>query len=371
MNYTNPYERIQTYYTWLRFIDDTYEADDETTPTGISLERLHEITGIPLSVLRNDFHVILQWQKSVQNTLDQWDNYYHDDMFLEFDFLNADYTLHQQDHIRNSYDCFMDNQRTDFSELLLSGFLDRLFFFAAPSSDAALFTVVLSPDEAAAMQSLRTDYLHSSSQFSGSSAFSVKDSYLYQHTYSDLYQKLIQINLAIVQKKTLKFRYSTAHNGIKTFTVSPVKITYDATENLYSILGTYQNQFMTYRLDRILQFYPDASAAEELPRDLLRIMPNVWGNSFSDNPYHVKVAFLHVANVWNKVRKDLACRTNGQIYEENDRLIYEDTVYGIVKFRSWVYGFGRAAIVLEPQSLREEIMQSLTEKIKYYSETSQ
>ena len=41
---------------------------------------------------------------------------------------------------------------------------------------------------------------------------------------------------------------------------------------------------------------------------------------------------------------------------------YEDTVYGISKFRPWIYGFGSSAIVLEPVSLREHIIQSLKER---------
>ena len=93
-----------------------------------------------------------------------------------------------------------------------------------------------------------------------------------------------------------------------------------------------------------------------------QLAPQVWGNCFTDSPEHVKVRFYNEANVWEKVRRDLACRKKGQLYEKDGFLYYEDTVYGISKFRPWIYGFGSSAIVLEPVSLREHIIQSLKER---------
>ncbi len=40
-------------------------------------------------------------------------------------------------------------------------------------------------------------------------------------------------------------------------------------------------------------------------------------------------------------------------------LLYEDIVYGINSFRTWIYGYGSPAIVLDPKELREHIIESL------------
>ena len=92
---------------------------------------------------------------------------------------------------------------------------------------------------------------------------------------------------------------------------------------------------------------------------LLDITPNVWGNFFSGKPAYVKIRFYNEANVWKKVKKELANRINGKLYEEDGFLYYEDLVYGISRLRSWVYGYSSSAVVLEPESLRQQIIESL------------
>ena len=107
----------------------------------------------------------------------------------------------------------------------------------------------------------------------------------------------------------------------------------------------------------------------ELINHMNQIAPNVWGNNFSctsDQTADVKVKFFNVANVHEKVRKQLACRTNGKLTEKDGCLYYEDKVYGLSRFRSWIYGYGRAAVVLEPESLRNDIMDSLNKRVSYY-----
>ena len=92
---------------------------------------------------------------------------------------------------------------------------------------------------------------------------------------------------------------------------------------------------------------------------LCEIAPNVWGNLFHDAPKSVKVKFYKEGRVWEKVRRDLECRTNGKLYEKNGFLYYEDIVYGFSKFSNWIYGYGSSAIVIEPKWLRQRIIQSL------------
>ena len=117
------------------------------------------------------------------------------------------------------------------------------------------------------------------------------------------------------------------------FSFLPVKIAYDSTDNLYYVLsiGKKNSDIRSYRIDRIIHLEPVNGISDYSPdlSFLMQIAPNVWGCNFSavsdpKNLFHVKVRFFNVANVFNKVRKELSCRTNGQLYEKDGFLYYED-----------------------------------------------
>ena len=80
-----------------------------------------------------------------------------------------------------------------------------------------------------------------------------------------------------------------------------------------------------------------------------------WGMEFGE-PLQVKVRFINRSQTFAKVRKDLAHR-HCILREENggETLLYEDTVIGKNEFIAWLLGFGSAAEVLEPQTLRDDI----------------
>ena len=193
--------------------------------------------------------------------------------------------------------------------------------------------------------------------------FQIKDSYRAIHNYHELSDRLQLVEDAIENQASLFMRYQNSKNEIMQFDFQPLKISYDENENLYCILSIHKGAIQVHRFDRILGLWPGHTKVEGGDVSLIEnLAPQVWGNCFSEEPEHVKVRFYNEANVWNKVKRDLACRTKGKLYAEDGFLYYEDTVYGISKFRTWVYGFGSSAIVLEPVSLREHIIESLKER---------
>ena len=106
---------------------------------------------------------------------------------------------------------------------------------------------------------------------------------------------------------------------------------------------------------------PDTSFLEKAPQ--------VWGMNFScETPTHVKVRFSRSANVEKKVKKELEFRTKKKLSESDEFLYYEDDVYGLSKFKDWILSYGWSAVVLEPQSLQEEIIASYTIRKDYYPE---
>ena len=58
-NYTNPYVRLQTYYSWLS------SRCSEGLYTGMPICELQAATQIPISVIRADFSEILKWNADI------------------------------------------------------------------------------------------------------------------------------------------------------------------------------------------------------------------------------------------------------------------------------------------------------------------
>jgi hypothetical protein len=389
VNYYNPYVRVQTYYSWL--INDKYYTQvDDSYDRGITLARLHEITNIPISVVRHDFSCMFEWQSSISLFLKSnsqcmniaWNT------ILTFDDESEDYIdVNKRYHLELLYENLMEEAYPPkFEALLTDGILDNVPIYI--ENCHTTYQLSMSPEESKALQShilteisdlafmskaernaleeftaLRSNIEKIKNDQIPSYDIKIKDSYLFTRQYVNLNTKLELINKAITDHKCLKIRYKNSKGIIRFVHIKPLKIAYDADENLYSVLSVHDDSIQVHRLDHILSIDESHEIPEPQNEALFNIYPNVWGNCFSDSPEHVKVKFYNEANVWNKVRKELAYRTNGKLYEDGEFLYYEDIVYGISKFRSWIYGYGSSAIVLEPQSLRQHIIESLKARL--------
>lgn len=348
--YYNPYNRIHFYYSYLNTENfDSYieNADDII---GYSISDLSRISSIPKEIIRQDIYLIFLWQNQVNQVIDL-------------------------DTKRLPYIYFNEGIDNPTQEQLLSGELDD-YHLVTDMPDYETYEIPVTFEEQKALELLKKDseqpsYFHFPDT---AKLYRVKDSYRFHHN-PHIINYLNQINEAIDRHQIIKIIYHSAKKKANTthlqFSFLPVKIAYDATDNLYYVLsiGKNNSDIRSYRIDRIIHlelghtvkdYYPDLSF-------LMQIAPNVWGCNFSavsdpKNLFHVKVRFFNVANVFNKVKKELSCRTNGQLYEKNNFLYYEDDVYGIDKFRSWIFSYGRAVTVLEPEILRNQIISSLKER---------
>lgn len=371
-NYTNPYVRLQTYYSWLSC------RSSAGSHAGISISELQEATQIPIDVIRKDMVSLLKWNaaiaakynESMEDALETIENriYFNvncllDPSEIDLDEDDADETVLQLSETEN---LIISLENGIWSETLeqkiYNGDLDDLPLCISNSCYSE-FDVALTYDESQALDAVLKDLSPEHDAAPGHSMlFQIKDNYRAIHNYREMAEKLQMVEDAIQEQTPLCIKYRTKH-GIATFHFQPLKISYDESENLYCILSTYQGMIQVYRLDRICSMWPSSETVEHGDVSVIeQLAPQVWGNCFTDPPEHVKVRFYNEANVWEKVRRDLACRTKCQLYEKDGFLYYEDTVYGISKFRPWIYGFGSSAIVLEPVSLREHIIQSLKER---------
>lgn len=366
----NPYVRLQLYYTWLvNNYDQT--AIDDSYKLGIPIRRPYEITGIPLSVIREDFLCMFQWQNSIALTMaaDKNCNMIKQDNILEFDDSCEQYkVLDNLYHLDKLYNQLMEDKfPEELGSLLLNSTLDELPIYMDNQKAEAVYNIPISSETAAALLSFQSGESKFSDTYNRlnrkyQNIYHIKDSYLYTHNYNALNEKLDMIHRAINEDRCLQMKYKTSQNKIIDIFFHPLKVSYDADENLYSVISIYKEELRVHRLDRILSLdFSEKSVYKIEKQDLglLDITPNVWGNFFSGKPEYVKIRFYNEANVWEKVKKELANRINGKLYEEEGFLYYEDLVYGISRLRSWVYGYSSSAVVLEPESLRQQIIESL------------
>lgn len=369
-NYENPYIRLQTYYSWIS--RGSYDLD------GMSILELHHYTQIPIDTIRLDIAAILKWQAAINSKYDGDISFIPENLenriFLNFENIKDLFKENQSDGDMSDEDSqfeytiadMLNRFDPDLEEQLLNGGFDHISIDIENCSltESDNFNIALSYDESLALDAIRKDITPDKpSPITKTSFLQIKDSYRTIHDYQELTSRLQIIDEAIKKKKSLSMNYKNSIGEILKITFQPLKISYDESENLYCVLSVSENKIQVHRLDRILDLRPGTEKVDAGDSSIIdSIAPQVWGNCFSEKPEHIKVKFYNEANVWEKVKRDLACRTKGKLYEKDGYLYYEDTVYGISKFRPWIYGFGSSAIVQEPKSLREHIIKSLKER---------
>ena len=369
-NYENPYIRLQTYYSWIS--RGSYDLD------GMSILELHHYTQIPIDTIRLDIAAILKWQAAINSKYDGDISFIPENLenriFLDFENIKDLFKENQSDGDMSDEDSqfeytiadMLNRFDPDLEEKLLNGGFDHIPIDIENCSltESDNFNIALSYDESLALDAIRKDITPDKpSPITKTSFLQIKDSYRTIHDYQELTSRLQIIDEAIKKKKSLSMNYKNSIGEILKITFQPLKISYDESENLYCVLSVSENKIQVHRLDRILDLRPGTEKVDAGDSSIIdSIAPQVWGNCFSEQPEHVKVKFYNEANVWEKVKRDLACRTKGHLYGKDGYLYYEDTVYGISKFRPWIYGFGSSAIVQEPKSLREHIIKSLKER---------
>jgi len=330
--YHDVYKRLQEYYKMFSNNAENGFVVDDSYYFGMSISRISELTQIPLAVVRKDIVGIRSWKD-----------------ILEYD----DYV---EEELSDKLNAALEEDNSVFDELILDGTFDMVPIYFSQKEEAR-YQIKLHSDEAHAYQNYFSDK-HKIITPNYDSSYQIKDSYRYYYI-DKLIEKLEYINNAIQTDRCIRINYSPAQGDNFTATIKPLKIVYDSMDNIYAILTIIDQQVHVYRLDRINDITESYMNITIEDTTILSIAPNVWGCTFNDSAYQVKVRFYDEGNVWNKVRQDLSCRINGRLYEQDGFLYYEDIVYGISAFRNWIYGYGSSAIVLEPKVLREQIIESL------------
>lgn len=241
----NPYIRLQRYYSYLINDHDATHIDD-TYKLGIPLHRLSDITNIPITVIRKDFLCIFQWQNSMSLAshsdqhciLPKWNT------ILSFDEDTEEYKqVDYQYNLGKLYEKIMDAVFPDeFEKLLLEGVLDNIPIFMDTNTFSPTYKLTLTQNEASALHLLEKNDSKTRKELKKIDAtyislYDIKDSYMFNHQYSELNDKLDLINIAINENLYLDVKYKTGKGELISFSFHPLKIVYDVDENLYSVLS--------------------------------------------------------------------------------------------------------------------------------------
>ena len=316
----NPYQRLERIFISIESLKQSNKREDSR----ISVKELAIHSGISMEILRSDLSCIL-------------------------DVADDEYELVIDDeYVSDIYD-----DRHKFKRDLLSGKLDDAEIEYFTTNDNVLLP--LTGEESSIMEHILRE--HHNGKKAKSQPFVVKDSYHFSFIDEEkINDTLYNIRSAILRNIEIKIRDEKGHE----ISIRPVRIFYDATENLYAVISLDEDGLGAYRIDMI-EYLGDGEKFE-MPEDLekrLKIIPNIWGLDFRAKPMRVRVKIYAShgrGNVGKSVKKDLECRTNGKLFEMGDFLIYEDIVYGKEAFLRWIFGYGNSVVVEKPESLRKEII---------------
>ena len=188
---------------------------------------------------------------------------------------------------------------------------------------------------------------------------------MYNQARANMQVKVKEMNEVIQKKQTIRLKYRTREGNSTEWLIRPLELVHNAMDDLYYVVTIDQERIVALRLDRIRSYRPAEEEIKIPDTDMLKILPNVWGMEIGEK-VHVKIKILNEANVQHKVKRDLAQRKNGIWTQIGEDLYFEDDVIGIYNFRSWLNSYGSSVLVVEPESLRKEIMESAKKRIAFY-----
>lgn len=126
----------------------------------------------------------------------------------------------------------------------------------------------------------------------------------------------------------------------------------------------------TFRLENIQEFrvledkfiYPQDF-------DLRKTYLSAWGIMLNEPVQYVRIKFYDEFNVLSRLKREIAEREQAKLTPlEDGSVLYEDWVTGMEEFKVWVRSFGSSAEIIEPQELREKLIESVKQALARYGE---
>lgn len=187
--------------------------------------------------------------------------------------------------------------------------------------------------------------------------------------YADLRETIQVLNDAVLSRRTLKMRYRTGRTGaISSRGLDPYRVWYQS-GGLYVVGFDHKSaEIRTFAVDRIRAL---EAGTQRFARDSTFDFDTYLGGSFgviAEPATRVRIRFDRrwatyiEERIWHRSQR-ITKRTGG-------KLELEMHVGGIVELRTWILSFGSGAEVLEPASLRDEVLTELRAALSRYASPS-
>jgi predicted DNA-binding transcriptional regulator YafY len=169
----------------------------------------------------------------------------------------------------------------------------------------------------------------------------------------------LMIESAILQRRRIAMVYQGKDQEL---ILGPLGLTYYSRLRCWYLVAQHEEKIKAFHLNRIQQvkkLQDEFNFPEGF--NLKNWFSPRWGMEYGE-PFTVKVRFSNRSQTFAKLKKDVAHR-ECRLIEEKESILFEDRIIGKNEFIAWVLGFGSAAEVLEPQELREEILERIQEAL--------
>lgn len=173
------------------------------------------------------------------------------------------------------------------------------------------------------------------------------------------------IERAISQKISLLVKYYTlSRDEIRRRLLNPYHLIYKSGAWYLIAFCHWRQKIKTFRVDRI-QSIEETDIMFEIPEhfSLKEYLKNSWQITRGDE-IQVKVRFFPPAARYVKEMKWLPTQEIKK--EVNGNIIFTANVSGIIEIKRWILGYGSQAEVLEPKSLRNEIISEIKRVSEHY-----
>lgn len=184
--------------------------------------------------------------------------------------------------------------------------------------------------------------------------------------YAHLRETIQTLNDAVLGRQTVRIRYRTGRTGsVATRSIDPYRVWYRA-GGLYVVgLDHKSGEIRTFAVDRIRRI---EATAKRFTRDPTFDFDSYTGASFgviSEPATRVSILF---EKRWASYVEERTWHPSQQLTRKpGGRLQLSMEVGGSAELRTWVMSFGSGARVLEPESLRREVIEEFRAALTLYS----
>ena len=201
--------------------------------------------------------------------------------------------------------------------------------------------------------------------------------------------KIAELDKYINENKTLEINYQTKDGQFREMVFKPLCIVRYSFENVSYVVTVKADYILPLRIDRIKCIKVSEKSVEIEDFSPLKKLGLMWKMDTSEEvkvklkimgPKHIRMKIKndifnmrisHDSIISSKLHKyvDLDESEYGEFidYPDEEYSIFEGNIIGLTAFKNWLYGYGSAVLVMSPESLREEIIESLEKRCKIYS----